>query len=68
MFLSIFSFFCKYLEVKIIRASFVNSLGCTPNEPIPNQLLLPFLTAPIPGINTSTKRQIQPIKIILHFS
>ena len=45
----------KYLLVKIISPSFANSLGCIPKEPIPNQLLLPFLTLPTPGIKTRTK-------------
>ena len=48
-----FSLFCKYLLVKIIKPSFAASLGCIPNEPIPNHDLLPFLTLPIPGIKTS---------------
>ena len=49
-----FSLFFKYFDVKIMNDNFINSLGCTPNDPIPNQLLLPFLTVPTPGINTKT--------------
>ena len=56
-----------YLLVKIIRANFINSLGCTPSPPMPNQLLEPFLTLPIPGIITNTKRTKQANKIRLDF-
>ena len=49
----------RYLDVNIINPNFANSDGCSPKEPIPNQLLLPFLTVPIPGINTK-------ISIIVH--
>ena len=55
------------LEVNIINPSLANSLGWIPNPPIPNQLLLPFLILPSPGIKTSTKRIKQPIKIKLAF-
>ena len=54
----------KYLEAKIIRASFINSLGCIPKPPIPNQLLLPFLTVPTPGINTKINRKKQTSSIM----
>ena len=37
-------------------------------EPIPNQLRLPFLTLPIPGIKTNISKIIQPINKILDFS
>ena len=36
--LILFSLFIKYFDVNIISANLVNSLGCTPKEPIPNQL------------------------------
>ena len=49
----------RYLDVNIINPNFANSDGCSPKEPIPNQLLLPFLMVPIPGINTK-------ISIIVH--
>ena len=55
----------KYLEVKIMIPSLVNSLGWIPKEPIPNQLLEPFLTVPMPGIRTNIKRIIQMSKIML---
>ena len=48
----------------MIIPSLANSLGCTPNPPIPNQLREPFLIVPIPGISTSMSKMIQPIKII----
>ena len=58
----------KYLDVNIIIPNLVNSLGWIPKEPIPNQLLEPFLTEPIPGINTSIRRVIQMIMIrLLYF-
>ena len=50
-----------------MRPNFVNSLGCIPKEPIPNQLLLPFLTLPIPGIKTSTNKIIQVIIMTFAF-
>ena len=59
------SLFSKYFAVKIIRLSLVNSDGCIPKPPNPNQLLDPFLTVPIPGINTSTKREVVTRKIML---
>ena len=43
----------KYLLVKIIRLSFINSEGWIPKPPIPIQLLEPFLIWPRPGIKTS---------------
>ena len=46
----------KYFDVNMMIPSLANSLGWIPNEPIPNQLLEPFLTVPIPGINTSINR------------
>ena len=46
----------KYLLTKIIKDNFINSLGWIPKLPIPNQLLLPFLILPIPGIKTNIKR------------
>lgn len=49
----------KYLLAKIIKLNLANSLGCTPKEPIPNQLLLPFLTLPIPGMSTKTNKIIE---------
>ena len=57
--------FSKYLEVNIISPNLVNSDGCTPSPPIPNQLLLPFLTVPIPGISTSANIPKHIKKIIL---
>ena len=42
----------KYFEVNIIKPNLANSDGWIPKLPIPNQLLLPFLTDPIPGIAT----------------
>lgn len=55
----------KYFDVNMMIPSLANSLGWIPNEPIPNQLLDPFLTVPIPGINTSIKRMIQDIRMVL---
>ena len=55
----------KYFEVKMMIPSLANSLGCIPKDPIPNQLLEPFLTEPIPGIKTKIKRMIQIKRIIL---
>ena len=49
----VFVFLLSILEVDIIKASFIASLGWIPNDPIPNQLLEPFLITPIPGISTS---------------
>ena len=49
---------------KIVILNLANSLGCIPNPPIPNQLLDPFLTLPMPGIKTRINRMIQ-IKNIL---
>ena len=60
-------FFSKYLLVKIISDSLANSDGWIPKLPIPNQLLLPFLTLPIPGIKTSPKRIKAIIKKILAY-
>ena len=45
----------RYLLVKIIKLIFAASDGCIPKGPIPNQLRLPFLTIPIPGIATKIK-------------
>ena len=56
VFISLSLLFVKYLDVKIIIPSLANSLGWIPKEPIPNQLLEPFLIVPIPGIRTSIKR------------
>ena len=50
-----------------VNGEVVNSLGCIPKPPIPNQLLLPFLTLPIPGIKTRTKSIKQINKIILEY-
>ena len=50
------SFLSKYLDTKITKLSLLISLGWKPKEAIPNQLLLPFLTTPIPGINTNTNK------------
>lgn len=58
----------KYLDVNIIKESFAASLGCIPNDPIPNQLLLPFLTVPIPGIATNINKIIAIINSRLDFS
>ena len=58
----------KHLLVKIIKLIFAASLGWIPKEPIPNQLLLPFLTTPIPGIRTSTNKMKHPSNIKLDFS
>ena len=65
VFMSLILLLVKYFEVKIIIPSLANSLGWIPNEPIPNQLLEPFLTDPIPGIKTRIKRVMQVIRIIL---
>ena len=54
----------KYLDVKIINPNLMNSLGCIPKLPIPNQLLLPFLMVPIPGIRTSIQRKKQTIRMM----
>ena len=59
------SFLDKYFETKIINATLAISLGCIPNDPIPNQLLLPFLTIPIPGIKTRIRSIIDPNSILL---
>ena len=59
--------FDRYLETNIIIPNFANSLGWIPNEPIPNQLLLPFLTVPKPGIKTKTNKITQISKIVLDF-
>ena len=58
------SFLAKYLDVKIIKLNFINSLGWIPKPPIPNQLLLPFLTVPIPGIKTKINNKKQTLKIM----
>ena len=47
------------LDKVIIKNIFINSLGCIPKPPIPNQLLLPFLTVPTPGINTKINKNKQ---------
>lgn len=57
----------KYLDVNTIKESFAASLGCIPNDPIPNQLLLPFLTVPIPGIATNINKIIAIINSRLDF-
>ena len=57
--------FVRYFAVKIMIPILANSLGWIPKEPIPNQLLDPFLTVPIPGINTSIRSIIHPNRIIL---
>ena len=59
----------KYLLVKIINPILQASLGCIPKPPIPNQLRLPFLTLPIPGINTRTSniKQINKITYLYFF-
>ena len=44
------SFFDKYFAVNITSPILLSSLGCIPKGPNPNQLLLPFLTTPFPGI------------------
>ncbi len=59
------SLFDKYFDVKIIRPSLVNSDGWIPKPPNPNQLLLPFLTVPIPGIRTNASIVRHIPKIIL---
>ena len=64
---NIFLLFTKYLEVKIMSAILVNSLGCIPKLPMPNQLLLPFLTVPIPGINTNISNIMQAKSILLEY-
>ncbi len=48
--------------------NFANSLGCIPKGPIPNQLLLPFLILPIPGINTRIRSMKQINKMVFDFS
>ena len=53
----------KYLLVRIVKPNLENSLGCIPNAPIPNQLLLPFLILPIPGTKTSNNNMTHTIKI-----
>ena len=50
----------------MIIPNLVNSLGWIPKPPIPNQLLDPFLTVPIPGINTKIRR-IKQIKKISQY-
>ena len=67
MFLTLDSLLAKYLDTNIIKPSFANSLGCIPNDPIPNQLYEPFLTVPIPGISTRISKMKQVINIILAF-
>ena len=57
----------KYLAVKIMSPNLANSLGWIPKEPIPNQLRLPFLTLPIPGIKTSTNKKRQTASIMFVF-
>ena len=54
----------RYFDVKIMIPNLANSLGCIPKDPIPNQLLDPFLTEPIPGINTNTSKIPLNIKAI----
>ena len=56
VFLLSLSLLDKYLDVKIINDNLVISLGWKPNPNIPNQLLLPFLTLPIPGIKTNISK------------
>ena len=51
--LTSFSLFAKYLDVKIINASFAISDGWKPKEPIPNHDREPLRTFPIPGIKTN---------------
>lgn len=63
--ISFILFVVRYFAVKIIMPSFANSLGWIPRDPIPNQLLDPFLIVPIPGINTSIRRRIHISKILL---
>ena len=68
VFISFILFVVRYFDVKIMIPSLANSLGCIPKEPIPNQLLEPFLIVPIPGINTSIKSIIDENKIrLLYF-
>ena len=61
---NILLYLVKYLAVKIISPNLVNSLGCIPKEPIPNQLQLPLRTVPIPGINTKISNNMH-INIII---
>ena len=63
-FISFILLLVKYLDVNMIIPILANSLGCIPKEPIPNQLLEPFLTVPIPGISTSINKIIHIINII----
>ena len=58
----------KYFEVNIIKPILANSLGWIPKEPIPNQLREPFLTVPIPGINTKTSNIIHINNNLLLYS
>ena len=39
--------------------TFINSLGCSVNGPILNQLLDPFLSVPIPGTNTKINKLVE---------
>ena len=66
-FLYAFVFILKYFDTKIIIAIFIASLGWIPRGPIPNQLLEPFLTEPIPGINTKISKTNEPIKKTLEY-
>ena len=61
------SLLAKYLETKIIKPILANSEGWIPKEPIPNQLLAPFLTLPIPGIRTRISKIKQTSKILLAY-
>ena len=67
MFLSSLSLLLRYLEVNIINDSLVNSLGWIPKLPIPNQLRLPFLIVPMPGIYTKIKSKTQITNILFAF-
>ena len=60
--------FAKYFDTYIIKPILANSLGCIPKPPIPNQLLLPFLILPKPGIKTSIKSIKHINNIVFAFS
>lgn len=63
--ISFILFVDKYFAVKMIIPNLANSLGWIPNEPIPNHERDPFLTVPIPGINTSIRSIRHPNRMIL---